>query len=90
MIDGEVEVLEFDELPQQRSDRFAARTGFDSRALAPVPLVAHLPAPHPGLLRLSSLHDLRGSAMICTVISAGLKRCACPERVSGPAPRARL
>ncbi|MFC4468880.1 pyridoxamine 5'-phosphate oxidase family protein [Streptomyces xiangluensis] len=33
MIDGEVEVLEIDELPQQQADRFAARTGFDPRAL---------------------------------------------------------
>jgi hypothetical protein len=34
MIDGEVEVLEIDALPQQRGDGFAARTGFDPRALA--------------------------------------------------------
>ncbi len=34
MVDGEVEVLEIDALPQQRGDRFAARTGFDPRALA--------------------------------------------------------
>jgi hypothetical protein len=34
MIDGDVEVLEIDALPQQRGDRFAARTGFDPRALA--------------------------------------------------------
>jgi len=34
MIDGEVEVLEIDALPQQRGDRFAARTGFDPRTLA--------------------------------------------------------
>jgi hypothetical protein len=33
MIDGEVEVLEIDALPQQRADRFTARTGFDPRAL---------------------------------------------------------
>ncbi|GAA2651296.1 pyridoxamine 5'-phosphate oxidase family protein [Streptomyces vastus] len=33
MIDGEVEVLEIDALPQQQADRFAARTGFDPRAL---------------------------------------------------------
>lgn len=33
MIDGEVEVLEIDELPQQQADRFAARTGFDPRPL---------------------------------------------------------
>ena len=52
MIEGEVEVLEIDALPQERGDRFAARTGFDPRALAtPVPLVPHLPAPHPGLAR---------------------------------------
>jgi excinuclease UvrABC ATPase subunit len=31
MIDGEVEVLEIDALPQQRGDRFAAHTGFDPR-----------------------------------------------------------
>jgi hypothetical protein len=34
MIDGEVEVLEIDGLPPQQGDRFAARTGFDPRALA--------------------------------------------------------
>jgi hypothetical protein len=34
MIDGEVEVLEIDALPQERGDRFAARTGFDPRELA--------------------------------------------------------
>jgi hypothetical protein len=34
MIEGEVEVLEIDVLPQDRGDRFAARTGFDPRALA--------------------------------------------------------
>jgi Pyridoxamine 5'-phosphate oxidase len=35
MIEGEVvEVLEIDALPQERGDRFAARTGFDPRALA--------------------------------------------------------
>jgi len=34
MIEGDVEVLEIDALPQQRGDRFAARTGFDPRALA--------------------------------------------------------
>ena len=33
-IDVWVEVLETDALPQQRGDRFAARTGFDPRALA--------------------------------------------------------
>ena len=34
MIDGDVEVLEIDALPRPRGDRFAARTGFDPRALA--------------------------------------------------------
>ena len=34
MIDGEVEVLEIDALSQQPGDRFAARAGFDPRALA--------------------------------------------------------
>jgi hypothetical protein len=34
MIEGEVEVLEIDALPQERGDRFVAHTGFDSRALA--------------------------------------------------------
>jgi hypothetical protein len=34
VIDGEVEVLEIDALPQERGDRFAARTGFDPRAEA--------------------------------------------------------
>ena len=34
MIDGDVEVLEIDALPQQRGDRFAAHTGFDPRVLA--------------------------------------------------------
>jgi hypothetical protein len=33
MIDGEVEVLAIDALPQERGDRFAARTGFDPRVL---------------------------------------------------------
>jgi hypothetical protein len=33
MIEGEVEVLEIDALPQERGDRFAVRTGFDPRAL---------------------------------------------------------
>src|SRR5919199_349436 len=32
MIEGEVDLLEIDVLPQQRCDRFAARTGFDPRA----------------------------------------------------------
>jgi hypothetical protein len=32
-IEGNVEVLEMDALPQQRGDRFAARSGFDPRAL---------------------------------------------------------
>jgi hypothetical protein len=34
MIEGEVEVLGIDALPQERGDRFVARTGFDPRALA--------------------------------------------------------
>jgi hypothetical protein len=34
MVEGEVEVLEIDALPQERGDRFAARTGFDPRAAA--------------------------------------------------------
>jgi hypothetical protein len=34
MIEGGVEVLEIDALPQERGDRFVARTGFDPRALA--------------------------------------------------------
>ena len=34
MIEGDVEVLEIDALPQDRGDRFAARAGFDPRALA--------------------------------------------------------
>jgi hypothetical protein len=33
MIEGDVEVLEMDALPPERGDRFAARTGFDPRAL---------------------------------------------------------
>jgi hypothetical protein len=32
MIDGDVEVIEIDALPQDQADRFAARTGFDPRA----------------------------------------------------------
>ena len=53
MIDGEVEVLEIDALPQQRGDRFAARTDRLRPACAghAVPLVPYLPAPHPGLAR---------------------------------------
>ena len=34
MIECEVEVLEIGELPRDRGDRFAARTGFDPRELA--------------------------------------------------------
>jgi Pyridoxamine 5'-phosphate oxidase len=34
MIDGNVEVLEIDALSREQGDRFAARTGFDPRALA--------------------------------------------------------
>ena len=33
MIEGDVEVLKIDALPQQQGDLFAARTGFDPRAL---------------------------------------------------------
>ncbi|MFG2342411.1 pyridoxamine 5'-phosphate oxidase family protein [Streptomyces yangpuensis] len=33
MIDGTVEVLDIDVLPQERGDRFAERAGFDPRAL---------------------------------------------------------
>jgi Pyridoxamine 5'-phosphate oxidase len=33
MIEGAVEVLEMDALPRDQGDRFAARTGFDPRAL---------------------------------------------------------
>ena len=33
MIDGEVEVLDIDALPPSQGDRFAARSGFDPRAL---------------------------------------------------------
>jgi hypothetical protein len=35
MIEGDVEVLEMEELAAQRGDRFAARTGFDPRPLSP-------------------------------------------------------
>jgi hypothetical protein len=35
MIEGEVEVLEIDELSPQEGDRFAERTGFDPRAETP-------------------------------------------------------
>jgi hypothetical protein len=34
VIDGEVDVLAIDALPQERGNRFAVRTGFDPRALA--------------------------------------------------------
>ena len=34
IIDGAVKVLEIDALPQERGDRFAARSGFDPRSLA--------------------------------------------------------
>ena len=34
MIEGRVEVLEIDALPQEQADRFAARAGFDPRASA--------------------------------------------------------
>jgi len=32
MIEGDVEILEIDALPQERGDRFATRAGFDPRA----------------------------------------------------------
>ncbi len=52
LIEGEVEVLEIDALPQEQGDRFAERTGFDPRAADDaVPLVPHLAAAHPGLAR---------------------------------------
>jgi Pyridoxamine 5'-phosphate oxidase len=34
IIEGDVEVLEIDELPREQGDRFAARAGFDPRDLA--------------------------------------------------------
>jgi hypothetical protein len=34
IIEGEVEVLEMDQLPTELGDRFAAHTGFDPRTLA--------------------------------------------------------
>ena len=34
VIEGDVEVLEMADLPRERGDRFAARTGFDPRPLA--------------------------------------------------------
>ncbi len=34
MIEGDVEVLEIDALPQEQGDRFAERSGFDPRSLA--------------------------------------------------------
>ncbi|SDY53780.1 Pyridoxamine 5'-phosphate oxidase [Modestobacter sp. DSM 44400] len=34
MIEGEVEILEIDALPQERGDRFPVHTGFDPHALA--------------------------------------------------------
>jgi hypothetical protein len=34
ILEGEVEVLELDALPRERGDSFAARAGFDPRALA--------------------------------------------------------
>lgn len=51
MIEGEVEVLEIDALPQQRGDRFAAHRLRPACAGHPVPLVPYLPAPHLGLAR---------------------------------------
>ncbi len=34
ILEGDVEILELDALPRERGDRFAARAGFDPRALA--------------------------------------------------------
>ena len=34
MVEGDVEVLEIDELPAEQGDRFAARSGFDPRSLS--------------------------------------------------------
>ena len=34
MIEGDIEVLEIDALPQEHGDRFAERSGFDPRSLA--------------------------------------------------------
>jgi pyridoxamine 5'-phosphate oxidase-like protein len=52
MIEGDVEVLEIDALPRERGDRFAARTGFDPRALAtPYRWFRISPAPHPCVAR---------------------------------------
>jgi hypothetical protein len=51
MIDGEIEVLEIDALPQQRGDRFAAHRLRPACAGHAVSLVPYLPAPHPGLAR---------------------------------------
>jgi hypothetical protein len=51
MIDGEVEVLEIDALPQQRGDRFAAHRLRPACAGHALSLVPYLPAPHPGLAR---------------------------------------
>ena len=51
MIEGEVEVLEIDALPQQRGDRFAARAGFDPRRPATPYRWFRISPPHPGLAR---------------------------------------
>ena len=52
MIEGDVEVLEIDALPQDRGDRFAERAGFDPRVLAtPYRWFRVISAPHPGLAR---------------------------------------
>jgi nitroimidazol reductase NimA-like FMN-containing flavoprotein (pyridoxamine 5'-phosphate oxidase superfamily) len=50
MIEGEIEVLEIDALPQEQGDRF--RRAYRLRPACAghaVPLVPYLPAPHPGL-----------------------------------------
>ena len=62
MIEGEVEVVEIDAVPQQRGDRFVAHTGFDPRPGDPVPLVPYLPAAHPGVARSERAVGPRGDA----------------------------
>ena len=63
MIEGEVEVLEIDTLPQERGDRLS-RTRASTRVRYPrrtachaVPLVPHLPAPHPRWRELNEMLD---------------------------------
>ena len=58
MIEGEVEVLETDALPQQRGYQFAARTGFDPRALAtPYPWFRISPRRIQAWRQENELHD---------------------------------